>query len=94
MPVNRGIEVSAQQRLSEGGAVTMLTALIHDSVQVKIYSEGLLLEQIITAVAAKYVEDNYSAIVAGLDQKALSNLLYVEISKQVASTFEPKKQKE
>jgi hypothetical protein len=84
------IKISGSRQFDPIGQrdITLLQAVISEHAMAQIYAEKTLLEEILKLLAAKYVEDHYQEIVAGLNQKAIANLAINEIAKIVAERIQ------
>lgn len=52
------------------------------------YSANAVVHEIVRLAAARYVEENYAAIAAKLDQNAIANLAIAEASKKIAEEIQ------
>jgi hypothetical protein len=68
-----------------------LTAVIDGNVAAKLYTEKALFEEIVEQLAAKYVEDNYAELVAGMSQVAVVNIALARAGESVAQSVFPTK---
>jgi hypothetical protein len=84
------IKISGSRQFDPIGQrdITLLQAVVSDHAMMQKYAENALLEEILKLLAAKYVEDHYQEIVAGLNQKAIANLAISEIAKIVAERIQ------
>lgn len=83
------IEVKVQQ-LPEGGSVFM--AKFDDSAIATLSNNGVIaiIQEIVRAVADRYVTEHYGEIVSKIDQQAIANLAIAESGKKIAEAITAK----
>ena len=79
-----GIRISAQQ--SPTDMTTRITATISELVLQQ--APMMVMEEIIRGIAARYVEENYAAIAAKIDQQAIANLAVAKAGQNISASID------